>query len=107
MRSNHKKLGDYICEVNARNVDLKATNLLGININKFFMPSVANVVGDAVGSGRVGVGIEEIAQVADGEEGYGEVVIEIGHRVANAVCLRSLIGEEVIESLCILAQVVR
>ncbi len=45
MRSNYKRLGDYICEVNARNVDLKATNLLGININKFFMPSVANVVG--------------------------------------------------------------
>lgn len=45
MRSNYKRLGDYICEVNTRNVDLKATNLLGININKFFMPSVANVVG--------------------------------------------------------------
>ncbi|MCL4271021.1 MAG: restriction endonuclease subunit S [Anaerolineales bacterium] len=45
MRSNYKRIGDHIRQVNVRNVDLKATNLLGINIDKFFMPSVANVVG--------------------------------------------------------------
>jgi type I restriction enzyme S subunit len=42
---NYKRLGDYIQEVNVRNVDLKAQALLGINIDKFFMPSVANIVG--------------------------------------------------------------
>lgn len=45
MRSNYKRLGDYIHEVNIRNVELKATTLLGINIDKFYMPSVANIVG--------------------------------------------------------------
>ena len=45
MRSNYRRLGDYIKESKARNSELKATNLLGINIEKFFMPSVANVVG--------------------------------------------------------------
>jgi type I restriction enzyme S subunit len=45
MRSNYKRLGDFICEVNNRNTDLAVTNLLGINIDKFFMPSVANIVG--------------------------------------------------------------
>lgn len=45
MRSNYKRLGDYIQEVKARNTQLNAQELLGININKFFMPSVANVVG--------------------------------------------------------------
>jgi len=45
MRSNYKRLGNYIKEVNVRNVDLKAKELLGINIDKFFMPSVANIVG--------------------------------------------------------------
>lgn len=45
MRSNYKRLGDYIRPANLRNVDLKAANLLGINIDKFFMSSVANVVG--------------------------------------------------------------
>ena len=45
MRLNYKKIGDYIQKVNVRNTDLLATDLLGININNFFMPSVANVVG--------------------------------------------------------------
>ena len=45
MKSNYKRLGDYIKEVKIRNTELKAEKLLGINIDKFFMPSVANVVG--------------------------------------------------------------
>lgn len=45
MKSNYKRLGDFIKEVKIRNTELKAEKLLGINIDKFFMPSVANVVG--------------------------------------------------------------
>ena len=45
MPSKYKRLGDYIKEVKVKNVNLEATSLLGININKFFMPSVANVIG--------------------------------------------------------------
>jgi type I restriction enzyme S subunit len=45
MKSNYKRLGDYIKELKVRNTEEKAEQLLGININKFFMPSVANVVG--------------------------------------------------------------
>jgi len=45
MKSNNKRLGDYIKEVKVRNSELKAKKLLGINIDKFFMPSVANVIG--------------------------------------------------------------
>lgn len=45
MRSNYKKIGEYIRQVNNRNKDLVVSNLLGINIDKFFMPSVANIVG--------------------------------------------------------------
>ncbi len=45
MNSNYKKIRDFIQLVNQRNADMKATELLGINIDKFFMPSVANVVG--------------------------------------------------------------
>ena len=44
-RANYMRLGDYINEVKVRNTELKAKKLLGINIDKFFMPSVANVVG--------------------------------------------------------------
>jgi type I restriction enzyme S subunit len=45
MKSNYKRLGNYIKEVKFRNTELKAEKLLGINIDKFFMPSVANVIG--------------------------------------------------------------
>ncbi|MFZ1392423.1 MAG: restriction endonuclease subunit S [Dokdonella sp.] len=38
-------MGDYIQELKVRNTEEKAEQLLGINIDKFFMPSVANVVG--------------------------------------------------------------
>ena len=39
---NYKRIGDYIHLVDNRNKDLAVTNLLGINITKNFMPSVAN-----------------------------------------------------------------
>lgn len=42
MKSNYKKLGDYIQLVDERNKNLEISNLLGINIQKKFMPSVAN-----------------------------------------------------------------
>lgn len=43
--STYKRLGDYIREINVRNKDLSVTKLMGINIEKYFMPSVANVIG--------------------------------------------------------------
>lgn len=44
-KENYRRLGDYIHEVDVRNRDLEVKELLGINIGKYFMPSVANVVG--------------------------------------------------------------
>ena len=44
-RADYKRLGDYIREVDVRNRDLEVTKLMGINIGKYFMPSVANVIG--------------------------------------------------------------
>ena len=41
----YQRLGDYIREVNVRNRELKVTEPMGINIDKHFMPSVANVIG--------------------------------------------------------------
>ncbi len=42
---SYKRLGDYIQLVDNRNKDLAVSNLLGINIFKNFMPSVANQSG--------------------------------------------------------------
>ncbi len=45
MQSSYKRIGDYIERTNERNLESKYSLLLGININKYFMPSVANIVG--------------------------------------------------------------
>ncbi|TVQ20611.1 MAG: restriction endonuclease subunit S [Bacteroidetes bacterium] len=45
MGSNYKRIGDFIRPIKVKNRELKYSELLGINIDKFFMPSVANVVG--------------------------------------------------------------
>jgi type I restriction enzyme S subunit len=45
MRSNYRRIGDFIERTNTRNREGFYDELLGININKYFMPSVANVVG--------------------------------------------------------------
>lgn len=44
-KTGYKRLGDYIREVDVRNRGLEVKELLGINIGKYFMPSVANVIG--------------------------------------------------------------
>jgi len=45
MQSNYRPIGDYIQLVDERNKDLKIDLLLGLTINKLFIPSVANIVG--------------------------------------------------------------
>ena len=44
-RSDYKRLGNYIREVDVRNRDLSVTNLLGVSVSKEFMPSIANTIG--------------------------------------------------------------
>ena len=45
MRSNYDVLGKHIRLVDFRNKDEVTNTVLGISINKEFMPSVANVIG--------------------------------------------------------------
>jgi type I restriction enzyme S subunit len=45
MQSNYRPIGDYIQLVDELNKDLKIDLLLGLTINKLFIPSVANIVG--------------------------------------------------------------
>lgn len=45
MKSNYDILGNYIRLIDTRNTGLVTEQVLGINIDKFFMPSVANVIG--------------------------------------------------------------
>ena len=45
MPSKYKALGNFIRQINLRNTDLTISLLKGINMNKQFMASVANIVG--------------------------------------------------------------
>lgn len=45
MKSNYKRLGDYIRQVDVRNRELEVDNLLGLSISKLFIPSIANTIG--------------------------------------------------------------
>ena len=45
MKSDYDVLGNHIRLIDTRNTDSVTDRVLGINIDKFFMPSVANVIG--------------------------------------------------------------
>ena len=49
----YKRLGDYIREVNVRNRELRVTKLVGLTIDKAFIPSVANVIGTDLSNYKV------------------------------------------------------
>ena len=44
MKSNYRKLGPYIREVDIRNDECKTDNLLGVSTQKVFIESIANTV---------------------------------------------------------------
>ena len=53
MGTEFHRLGDYIREVNVRNRELKVTKLVGLTIDKAFIPSVANVIGTDLSNYKV------------------------------------------------------
>lgn len=53
MKSNYKRLGDYIRQVDVRNRDLTVENLLGLSITKKFIPSIANTIGTDMSNYKV------------------------------------------------------
>lgn len=51
--NNLKRLGDYIRPVDVRNRDLGVTKLVGLTIDKAFIPSVANTIGTDLSNYKV------------------------------------------------------
>lgn len=45
MKSNYKRLGEYIEAVNRRNIDCKVTDLRGLSLTKEFRSSTSNIIG--------------------------------------------------------------
>lgn len=76
MRSNYKKLGPYIEQVNNRNKDLTVDLLLGVSIRKILMPSIANTVGTNMNTYRI---------IENGQFAYGPVTSRNGDKVSIAL----------------------
>lgn len=75
MKSNYKKLGQYIQMVDNRNKDLAITRLLGVSIEKRFIPSIANIVGTDLSNYKI---------VRTGQFAYGPVTSRNGEKVSIA-----------------------
>lgn len=76
MRSNYRKLGEYIREVNIRNKDLQVSLLLGVSISKEFIPSIANTVGTDFSNYKI---------VEKGQFAYGPVTSRNGDKISIAL----------------------
>ena len=75
MRTDYKVLGDYIQLVDQRNRDLSVTRLLGVSIEKRFIPSIANIVGTDLSSYKI---------VRTGQFAYGPVTSRNGEKISIA-----------------------
>lgn len=72
----YKILGDYINLVDLRNRELWITNLLGVSIEKRFIPSIANIVGTDLSRYKV---------VKNGQFAYGQVTSRNGEKISIAL----------------------
>lgn len=52
-KTDYKRLGDYIREVDVRNRDLEVKELLGVSVSKEFIPSIANTIGTDMSSYKI------------------------------------------------------
>ncbi len=53
MKSSYKKLGEYIQPISIRNSKLEIDNLIGLSIEKKFIPSISNTIGTDMSSYRI------------------------------------------------------
>lgn len=53
MRSNFRKIGDYVELVDERNNNLSIDLLLGLSVTKEFIPSVANIIGTSMSNYKI------------------------------------------------------
>lgn len=76
MRSNYKRLGDYIQQVEERNKKLLNIPLVGLSINKIFILSIANTIGTDMSTYRV---------ITQNNFAYGPVTSRNGEKITIAL----------------------
>ena len=53
MKTEYRRLGDYIRQVDVRNKEQKVSRLVGLTIDKAFIPSVANTIGTDISNYKI------------------------------------------------------
>lgn len=76
MRSNYKKLGQFIKDVSVKNKALEVELLLGVSITKRFIPSIANTVGTDMSKYKI---------VKQHQFAYGPVTSRNGEKISVAL----------------------
>ncbi|MBF0477998.1 MAG: restriction endonuclease subunit S [Candidatus Omnitrophica bacterium] len=76
MKSSYKPLGNYIQEVNNRDRDKTVDLLLGVSIQKKFMPSIANTIGTDMSTYKI---------VKRNQFAYGPVTSRNGDKISIAL----------------------
>ena len=74
--TTYHPLGDYIRPVDVRNRDLKVTKLLGLSIEKCFIPSIANTIGTDMSTYKI---------VQPRQFAYGPVTSRNGDKITIAL----------------------
>ena len=76
MKTEYRKLGEYIQSVDVRNSDLRVSRLLGLSIEKCFIESIANTIGTDFRPYKI---------VKKGQFAYGPVTSRNGDKITIAL----------------------
>ena len=76
MKSNYKKLGQFIQQVSIKNSDLRVDNLLGVSITKEFIKSIANTIGTDMTTYKI---------VKKNQFTYGSITSRNGDKISIAL----------------------
>lgn len=76
MKSNYKKLGQFIHQVSIKNSDLRVDNLLGVSITKEFIKSIANTIGTDMTTYKI---------VKKNQFTYGSITSRNGDKISIAL----------------------
>lgn len=76
MRQNYKPLGNYIQPVSGRNSDLEDLPLMGLSIQKKFIPTIANTIGTDMSTYRI---------IERNQFAYGPVTSRNGEKITIAL----------------------
>jgi type I restriction enzyme, S subunit len=76
MKSSYKLLGPYIQAISKRNKDLKIDKLIGLSIQKIFIPSISNTIGTDMSTYKI---------VRKNQFAYGPVTSRNGNKITIAL----------------------